>query len=371
MGTAWHAAPVSLPRSYPRRADATPRRVWRCRSRAGFRNLSLVRLVPAVAALALALGGCEGSTETAAQRSPTTASPTTASPSASALREPSSIAPRAGPGPAVNGHDGSRPVLLGDVADPALAESSGLVASRRDPDLLWTHNDSGDEARLYCLTRAAARCGTWAVTGAEAVDWEDMAAGPGPVAGRPYLYVGDIGDNRRARSHVAVYRLAEPSASGPANGSAPAAMPTSPAVALRLRYDDGAHDAEALLVHPATADLYVITKDPRRSGVYKAAEGSTTLSRIADLQLGLAERVTGADISPDGRRVALCTYRQAYELALPTDGAAFDEIWEQPPRRFDLGGRAQGEAIAYRLDGKAVLTTSEGSPFPLHEVPRP
>lgn len=258
------------------------------------------------------------------------------------------------------------PVRLGDVADPMLDESSGLIASRRDPRLLWTHNDSGDDPRLYCLTHHAARCGTFAVTGADAFDWEDIAAGPGPVAGTPYLFVGDIGDNRRARRDVVVYRLPEPPA--PHAGESLAA--TAPAVALRLRYEDGPHDAEALLVHPVTGDLYVLTKDPVGAGVYKAEQGSASLVRIADLDLGLAEVVTGADVTSDGRRVVVCTYGRAYELALPPSSGDLDDIWDQRRLPVDLAGRVQGEAIAYRLDGGAVLTTSEGSPFPLHEVVR-
>jgi hypothetical protein len=35
---------------------------------------------------------------------------------------------------------------------------------------------------------------------------------------------------------------------------------------------------------------------------------------------------------------------------------------------FDLGKREQGEAIAYRLDGKALLATSEGKQSPVLQV---
>lgn len=257
-------------------------------------------------------------------------------------------------------------MLLGEVADPVLDESSGLIASRRNPGLLWTHNDSGDEPRLYCLTGEAARCGTWTVTGAEAFDWEDIAAGPGPVAGRSYLFVGDIGDNRRARAHVVVYRVPEPMAPHAGEGAAV----TASAVPLRLRYEDGPHDAEALLVHPATGDLFVITKDLDGPGVYRAAQGSAVLARVADLDLEAADVVTGADITPDGRRVVVCTYGQGYEMTLPAGARDFDEIWAQSRRPILLARRDQGEAIAYRLDGGAVLTTSEHSPFPLHEMVR-
>ncbi len=274
--------------------------------------------------------------------------------------------------------------VLGTVTDPVIDESSGLAASRRFPGVLFTHNDSGDEPFVYCLDLQAASCGAWRVTGAEAFDWEDMAAGPGPAGGGPSLYLGDIGDNLDQRTEIVVYRIPEPQPAAGATAGAPStkAAPgtTPPAEILRLRYPDGAHNAEALAVHPTTGDIYIITKDAQSAGVYKAPASApfdpsrlTTLARVGSLRLGTGSRglelVTGADISPDGRRVAIATYAQGYELALPA-GAMFDDIWAERPVPVALGARLQGESIAYRLDGKALLTTSEIVPFQLQQVER-
>ena len=259
--------------------------------------------------------------------------------------------------------------VLGQIADRSINESSGLAASRRNPGLLWTHNDSDDDPIVYCLDLEGRSCGAWKVTGAEAFDWEDVAAGPGPRAGEPYLYVGDIGDNIDQRSEIVVYRIPEPTAG--AGGAVPTkASPaaTAPAEALRLRYPDGPHNAEALLVHPATGDIYVVIKEPLSANVYKA-DPDGVLQRIAGLAVG-AGLVTGGDISPDGRRVALCTYAGGFELELPAGVDEFDAIWEQPLKGVDLPPRTQGEAVAYRLDGNALLTTSELAPAPLSEVAR-
>ena len=265
--------------------------------------------------------------------------------------------------------------VLGTVSDPAIGESSGLAASRRNPGLLWTHNDSGDEALVFCLDLQGRSCGHWRVAGAEAFDWEDMAAGPGPRAGEPYLYLGDIGDNIDQRSEIVVYRIPEPAAGG---GSAPGPATTAPAEALRLRYPDGPHNSEALLVHPATGDVYVVSKDGQSAKVYKAAAPleparPASLVQVGTIRLGSDSRglevVTGGDISPDGRRVALSTYAQGYELELPA-GGAFDDIWAQRPAPVALGSRLQGESVAYRLDGNALLTTSEITPWQLQQVER-
>jgi len=80
--------------------------------------------------------------------------------------------------------------------------------------------------------------------------------------------------------------------------------------------------------------------------------------------------VTGGDISPDGLRVALCDYTQGYELVLTDAKTPFNQIWKQPLVAIELGERKQGEAIGYRLDGRALLATSEGKRSPLLQVER-
>jgi hypothetical protein len=272
------------------------------------------------------------------------------------------------------------PVRLGTLA-PEVDESSGLAASRRNPGRLWTHNDSGDGPFIYCLAPSGEPCGTWRVTGAAARDWEDMAVGPGPVAGTDYLYIGDIGDNLADQAQMTVYRVPEPAVGDgppPAGGSAP--LPTEAAEAIRLRYPDGPRDAEALMVHPTTGDLYIVSKEAGPN-VYVAraplsTTGTTTLERVATLGISggdLFTLVTGGDISPDGTRVALSTYLEGVELTLPAGASSFDAVWSASPQPVDLGLRPQGEAVAYRLDGQALLATSEsrgGAAAPIFETVR-
>ena len=156
---------------------------------------------------------------------------------------------------------------VGTVADPAVVELSGIAASRAHPGVLWVHNDSGGVPVVYALSSTGEALGAYAVDGAEAVDWEDIGIGPGPEAGRSYLYLADIGDNGSAREHVTVYRVAEPDAAP--NGTAA----TLPLVdALTIRYPDGPSDAESLFVDPLDGDLYVITKNlSGRSRVLRAS----------------------------------------------------------------------------------------------------
>ena len=165
------------------------------------------------------------------------------------------------------------PAKLANIKNPAIDESSGLAASRLTPGVYWTHNDSGDGPFVYAFDTTGESRGVFRVSGAQARDWEDMAIGPGPEPGKSYLYLGDIGDNDEKRDEIVVYRVAEPAlttATKTSSKNKPGA--TAPAEAIRLRYPDGKHDAETLLVHPTSGNLYIVTKVMLRNAtVYEAA----------------------------------------------------------------------------------------------------
>jgi len=271
------------------------------------------------------------------------------------------------------------PTTITTIKEKSITESSGLAASRSTPGAYWTHNDSGDGPFIYAFDTRGDSLGIFRVTGAHARDWEDMAAGPGPEANKSYLYLGDIGDNNEARDEVVVYRVPEPALTA-ATRKLTKVRPgsTEPAEAIRLKYPDGKHDAEALLVHPTTGNIYIVNKVPIANPVvYEATAPFTagklvTLRRIGEIRVPsiFGGVVTGGSISPDGRRVALCDYFQGYEIVLPAGSRDFNDIWKQKMIGFDLGKRKQGESITYRLDGKAFLSTSEGKQSPLIQVLR-
>jgi hypothetical protein len=272
------------------------------------------------------------------------------------------------------------PVQIATLENQLINESSGIAASRRNKDIFWTHNDSGDDAFLYAIDRQGKHRGVWRVKGAQAQDWEDIAVCKDAKSGRSYLYVGDIGNNSKKREFLTVYRILEPviTAKDSATTKEKPAE-TVAAEAIKLKYPEGNFDAEALMVHPQTGDLYIVTKVMGAAAkVFKLKapfmqQKEARLIFVAEVKapnrfIGF---LTGGDISPDGHRVALCDYLSAFEITLPDKkGLAFDEIWKQPVQVINIGTRKQGEAICYRADGMALLATSEVLPCPLIEVVR-
>jgi hypothetical protein len=227
-------------------------------------------------------------------------------------------------------------------------------------------------------TRGVVRVGS-----ARAGDWEDLAYGPGPDGNGHFLYIGDIGDNRRARTDPAVYRITEPRI-GDVAGTRKNPLPgEGPTVRRTFRYPDGRHDAEALLVHPRTGIVYIVTKDGGRgvAGVYKFPPENIngrrarrdTLVKVATLTLPSelwGAQVTAGDIAPDGRRAVLRTYGGAYEWMLPAGAADFDAIWKTRPSPIRMPMMPQGEAICYNAAGDSLFATSEQAPTPLYELKR-
>jgi hypothetical protein len=225
-------------------------------------------------------------------------------------------------------------------------ETSGLALGRRTRGVLWSHNDSGNDAVLFAVDVAGIVRGRVPVP-MRTRDWEDVSAGRCPAG--DCLYLADIGDNGLRRPHITILRVPEPRLNDAA---------TLPPEVFTVTYPDGPHNAEAMFV--VGADAFIITKD-RVGTVYRARDlpaggGQRVAQRIG--ALGLAT-VTDAETSVDGRTVVVRTPREAafYQSdALVADGTG-------PYLRVDLAhlDELQGEGVA--LDGSLLHLSSEGKPW--------
>lgn len=239
---------------------------------------------------------------------------------------------------------GTLPVTaLGRAENPAITEASGLARTRYGT--LWTHNDSGDAARVFELGEDGSFRREVTLTNVEAVDWEDIA-----IRGST-LYVGDIGDNLGQRPEVAVYRFGIPDAA------------TAAATRIALTYPDGPRDAEALLVDPRTGQLAVVTKNlSGKAEVYTATE-TGPMEHAATVELGLGQPVTAGDVSADGRTVVLRTYDRAF-VWRKTRKESLATALERGPdctAGAELLDEGQGETIALSRNGRAFYTLPEGA----------
>lgn len=259
--------------------------------------------------------------------------------------------------------------LLANLSNPAIDESSGIACSRRRPNVFWTHNDSGDAARLYAFDLHGRDLGSCLITGVEAFDWEDMASVQ--LDGKSWLLIGDTGNNGRHAAVQMIHVVEEPDVD-PQRGVAVERVPVHQT--LHYSYADGLYDCEALGVDPTTRTILLVTKEQRFAAYVYALPWPRELppgppraqvvKRIATLDLPL---VTGMDITPDGRHAVVLTYGDAFEFTR-SPGEEWAQALARRPRRIDLPPRRQGEGVCYGPDGKTLYLTSEKKPTPLWEV---
>jgi hypothetical protein len=170
--------------------------------------------------------------------------------------------------------------------------------------------------------------------------------------GRPAIFLGDIGDNGERRRNVSVFRVTEPKSLG---------RRTIKPTWFRFKYEDGPHDAEALLIDPRNGRLWIATKSLSTGGLYVAphklvtqSHGINRLRRVADVP----PLTTDATFLPNGKFV-LRTYSSGFLYDAP--GQLREEL--------TLPIQPQAESVAY--DGKRLLLGSEGPHSLVLAVPLP
>lgn len=271
----------------------------------------------------------------------------------------------------------------GSLQNEAIDEASGLAASWRHEGLLWVHNDSGDEPRLFLMKADGSHVATITLAGVNAHDWEDVAVGPCAKASKQScVYVADIGDNRAQRKEVVIHRFAEPAL----GDERPADITVKKSTSTWFTYPGGARDAEALMVHPTSAKVYVVEKTSERDpGVYRVPRKSTTAKKptlaveVGQLrfgaQSGFGKLITAGDISPDGTEFTVRTYLAAYTFCASDEasdekGADFESAVEATPVLSNPPFMIQSETLGYSRDGETIWVTSERRPAPLYRMQR-
>lgn len=250
------------------------------------------------------------------------------------------------------------------LESPAITESSGLVAARLSADWLFTHNDSGDQARVFAIDPNGHNSGTWTVAGLQPLDWEDIAWVR--WHGQDALVLADTGDNQLSRSTYQLHILTEPQSGQQA---------IRLLATVNFRYADGPHDCEAIAVDETRRTVLLVAKQwPFQCKVYELPLDTNLPAatvRVAQPYAHIpAPFVTGIDISVVGDRMAVVNYTTVYLYE-----RASDETWQaalrQSPQQLAAPSRRQGEAVCFSKDGRSLFLTSEGTPTPLIRVPLP
>jgi hypothetical protein len=247
-------------------------------------------------------------------------------------------------------------ISTGKLDNVQINEASGLVASRSNPQALWTHNDSGDEARFFLINEMAKHLGTFYLEGATHRDWEDMALST--ENGINYLFLADIGDNMATSELKVIYKVPEPKIE---NRVLPLTDTLKNIQKITYRYPDGNRDAECLMIDPLTNDLIIISKREDNVHIYLAPFPQSTstiitLTKVGTLPFG---EVVAGDIAPDGKEILLKDYTSVFYWK-KEGNESIAQLLQKPFQNLPYIQEPQGEAIAWKSDNSGYYTLSEG-----------
>lgn len=242
-------------------------------------------------------------------------------------------------------------IPVAQISNPDLEEISGLAFSRRHPNLIYVHTDSGGEPSIYLLDSLGQELGEISLLGAANRDWEDIAVGPGPN-GQSYVFVGEIGDNAAIHSEICIYRFPEPSRISKSSQVKPEI--------LRLTYPGGARDAETLMIDPQTGDIYIVSKRDENNTLYWASGSAFSKGKVMLKELGKFDftSAVAGDISEDGSKILIKNYFGIYFWERKA-GESIENALRRTPKRLPYVPEPQGEAIGFNSKGTVFYTLSE------------
>ena len=252
------------------------------------------------------------------------------------------------------------------IANPAIDEASGIVASAEHAGIYFLHNDSGDSARFFAIDDGGADRGEFAIEGGTHSDYEDMARGP--CSAGSCLYIGDIGDNDEAISIHTLYRVAEPTTIGPGTHTT---LPNQ----LKFQYPDAAHNAQTLLVHPITGEIAVVqTVQTGPSAIYGAGGAWQSGQVITLAKLGEitppegSQEIGGGDVHPAGHGILIRTFTHVYYYRSAGPREPLATTLSGTPCVLPVAAEPKGEAVAWTAAGDGYVTVSEGTAAPINHV---
>jgi len=281
----------------------------------------------------------------------------------------------------------------GSVTFGPISEMSGIVKSKQYDDVYWVHNDSGDKSRLFALdanwkviippfmqgdyastsmqhvkSEANSKKKGWpgnTIEAASNIDWEDI------TTDGDMLYVADMGNNGNARRDLGVYVIPEPNPTATKDIRALKFLPVRFPEQQRYPAQNWHYDTESIF--HSDGSLYFISKH-RQPGKIDGWEQGAVLYRLdsefTDRYNLLTEveksdeilLATGADLSPDGRHLAIICYTDVWIFSKPKIG---DRWLSAPARRLSLDYKQMktSEAVTWVDDHTLVLGNEERDLF--------
>lgn len=246
-----------------------------------------------------------------------------------------------------------QPVLVSNSLSDKINEQSGMIWYK---NLFWVNNDSGGEPILYAYNVQGDVKKEVEITNVNNVDWEALADD------QEYFYIGDFGNNYGNRTNLRVLRLAK------------ADIETSNQVEVdeigirwadqddfSMRKHNHDFDCEAFLSYGDS--LYYFTKNwaNYKTRMYCSSKKMEDKKLKAKDGFNVDMLVTGADISSDGKILALIGYKDYLTYLVLFSEFEGTDFFGGKSLRIDLSplGGAQTEGIVFDENDSLFISTEE------------
>ncbi len=257
--------------------------------------------------------------------------------------------------------------VAGRLENAKIDEASGLARSQRQPGVLWTVNDDGNED-LYAISLAGEHLGKVELNKSDNKDWEDLASFR--LDDDPYLLIADIGDNNARYKKRTIYIAKEPRTDE---------NKTKVDWEIDFEYPNGPRDAESAAVDVDNERILILSKRDIPPALYElplrpddddklTAKWLGTIDSLPkpsrqDVEFALKAKdwhwqPVGMDISADNRAAVILTYRAVYYYLRRPHQDWFDAL-NSEPIRIGLGNFKNAEAVAFGDDRRTVYVTGE------------
>lgn len=269
-------------------------------------------------------------------------------------------------------------------------EPSGLELAG-DGTYLWTHDDSGGKNILYKTDFKGNTIDKVIIPNTSNIDWEDLAKDD-----KGNIYIGDFGNNSNKRKNLRIYKVIEKDIEMEngrwkmENGKIPAAamddlqiskskdLPISKCIVdtINFYYSDQKafppgkkfrnYDCEAFFWQHGNLFLFSKNRGSKYVKMYMLPDKpGNYIAQLKD-SIRINTMITAADISPDGKWVALLGYGKIYLFEVYTDFPKpylniNDDIQKHYCIKIPKGG--QSEALVFINNNDFVFCNEKGKLF--------
>lgn len=239
---------------------------------------------------------------------------------------------------------------------PKKIKESSAVEVTEKSDLIWTVEDSGNAPQLFALDIKGELVHTVTITDAQNNDWEDLTSDK-----QGNLYIGDFGNNKNERKDLSIYKISASDLNKKETSVAEKISFFFPEQTLfPPKKSERFYDVESFFLFKD--HFYLFTKN--RSSKF---DGTTLLYQVPNESGNHPAKlissfktcdnfnhcaVTSADISPDGKKVALLSSDKVWIF---TDFNS-NNFLSGKVKQIDLKSFTQKEGICFVGNEKLYIT---------------